>query len=75
MPDRIGDFLVTIGAITREQVDHVLRLQKGGDSRIFGEIALELGYLNDDAIKRYVDHMARQKAKPGAAEDAEEIGS
>ena len=74
MPDRIGDFLVTIGALTREQVDHVLRLQKGGDSRIFGEIALELRYLNDDAIKRYVDHMARQKAKPAAQEDVEEIG-
>ena len=74
MPDRIGDFLVTIGALTREQVDHVLRLQKGGDSRIFGEIALELRYLNDDAIKRYVDHMARQKVKR-AEEDVEEIGS
>ena len=74
MPDRIGDFLVTIGALTREQVDHVLRLQKGGDSRIFGEIALELRYLNDDAIKRYVDHMAKQKAKPAAKEDVEELG-
>jgi hypothetical protein len=59
MADRIGDFLVTIGAVTREQVDHVLRLQAQGDSRIFGEIALELRYLNDDAIKRYVDHMAK----------------
>jgi len=59
MADRIGDFLVTIGAITREQVDHVLRLQAQGDSRIFGEIALEFKYLNDDAIKRFVDHMAR----------------
>ena len=65
MPNRIGDFLVKIGAMSPEQVGHVLRLQESGDSRIFGEIALELGYLNDDAIKRYVDHMEKWKANPG----------
>jgi hypothetical protein len=65
MPNRIGDFLVKIGAMTPEKVDHVLRLQANGDSRIFGEIALELRYLNDDAIKRYVDHMERWKLNPG----------
>jgi hypothetical protein len=76
MPDRIGEFLLTIHAITREQVDHVLRVQAGGDSRLFGEIALELRYLNDDAIKRYVDHMEKQdKIKPGGAEPVEEIDS
>ncbi|MGA2641817.1 MAG: hypothetical protein ABSG21_13055 [Spirochaetia bacterium] len=64
MPNRIGDFLVKIGAMTSEQVDHVLRLQERGDSRIFGEIALELGYLNDDAIKRYVDHVEKWKTDP-----------
>jgi hypothetical protein len=59
MSKRIGEFLITISAMTREQVDHVLRLQAQGDSRIFGEIALELHYLNDDAIKRYVEHMEK----------------
>lgn len=59
MPDRIGEFLITIGAMTREQVDHVLSLQSKGDRRIFGEIALELRYLNDDSIKRYVDHLEK----------------
>jgi len=75
VPDRIGDFLITIGAITREQVDHVLRVQAGGDPRLFGEIALEFRYLNDDAIKRYVDHMDKQKLKPRGAEPVEEIDS
>jgi hypothetical protein len=73
MQDRIGDFLITIDAITREEVDHVLRLQAGGDTRIFGEIALELHYLNDDAIKKYVDHMERQKPRPGGDEPVEEL--
>jgi hypothetical protein len=75
MQDRIGDFLMRIGVMTREQVDHVLRVQAGGDSRIFGEIALDLRYLNDDAIKRYVDHMEKQKAGPGGEESVEKIGS
>jgi hypothetical protein len=65
MPNRIGEFLVKIGAMTPKQVDNVLRLQADGDSRIFGEIALELRYLNDDAIKRYVDHMEKWKLNPG----------
>jgi hypothetical protein len=65
MPSRIGEFLIKIGVITEEQVDDVLRIQKGGDSRLFGEIALELGYLDDNAIKRYVDHMDRQKKEQG----------
>ena len=73
MPERIGESLMTIGAITREQVDHVLRIQAGGDSRIFGEIALDLGYVDDEAIKRYVDHMEKQKIKPAAGEPLEEL--
>jgi hypothetical protein len=64
MANRIGEFLIKIGAMTQEQVDHVLGLQSKGDSRIFGEIALELGYLDDNAIKRYVDHLEKWKADP-----------
>jgi hypothetical protein len=61
MTDRIGDFLVKIEAMKSQQVEEVLRLQKGGDTRRFGEIATELRYINDDAIKRYVDYLEKQK--------------
>ncbi len=61
MADRIGDFLVRIGAMTPEQVAEVLRRQKGGDTRMFGEIALKLGYIQDDAIKRYADYLEKAK--------------
>jgi len=61
MAEKIGEFLVKIGAITQAQVDHVLELQSKGDSRIFGEVALELGYINDEAIKRYVDALEKFK--------------
>jgi hypothetical protein len=51
---KIGEFLVSIGAMKQYQVQDVLRVQKQGDKRLFGEIAIELRYIDDDAIKRYV---------------------
>ena len=61
-PERIGDFLVKIGAMTQEQVKSVLHLQEMGNKQRFGEIALALGYLNDDAIKRYLDYIEKQES-------------
>ncbi|MGA2481095.1 MAG: hypothetical protein ABSG63_20315 [Spirochaetia bacterium] len=55
METKIGEFLVQIKAMTNEQVGEVLRLQKSGDARMFGEIAIELGYIDDEAIKKYLD--------------------
>jgi hypothetical protein len=55
MENKIGEFLVQIGAMKQFQVDDVLRVQSEGDGRLFGEIAIELGYINDDAIKRYIE--------------------
>lgn len=69
MANRIGEFLIKIGAMNAEQVERVLKLQREGDTRIFGEIALELRYLSDDAIKRYVDHMELWKIDPDQAEN------
>ena len=68
MVNRIGDFLLKIGAMNQEQIEHVLKLQEEGATRIFGEIALELRYLNDDAIKRYVDHLEKWKLDPDTIE-------
>jgi hypothetical protein len=59
--ERIGDFLIRIGAMSRDQVADVLRAKKAGDSRLLGEIALELGYIGDDAIKRYVEYLEKQQ--------------
>jgi hypothetical protein len=50
----IGDGLVRIGAMTPQQVRKVLALQKAGDARRFGEIAIELGFVDDAAIVRYI---------------------
>ncbi len=55
MEERIGEGLIRIGAMTEEQVKDVLARQKDGTNRFFGEIAIELGYVDDEAIKRYLD--------------------
>ena len=55
MEERIGQGLSRIGAMTEEQVKDVLTRQKDGTNRLFGEIAIELGYVDDEAIKRYLD--------------------
>lgn len=56
MADRIGDFLVRIGAMQAWQVEDVLRVQAAGDPRLFGEIAVELRYINDAAIQKYIEY-------------------
>jgi hypothetical protein len=55
MTEKIGEFLVRIGVMKPYQVEEVLRAQKDGDDRLFGEIAIEFGYINNDAIKKYVE--------------------
>ena len=57
MADRIGDNLVKIGAMTQEQVKDILQRQKDGDNRLFGEIAIEFEYIDDDVIAEYVKRM------------------
>jgi len=39
MSEKIGEFLVRIGVMHPYQVGDVLRAQKAGDNRLFGEIA------------------------------------
>ena len=52
--ERIGEFFVRIGIITPEQVKEVLKIQKSEPDRLFGEIAIELGYINDKALDEYI---------------------
>ena len=53
--ERIGEGLIRIGAIKKDQVDNVLKLQNEGDDRLFGEIAVDLGYVNIEAIIDYLE--------------------
>jgi len=64
--ERIGEFLVKIGTMRPWQVDAILCAQAEGDRRIFGEIAIARGYIDDAALRRYVDVHALLAAGPQA---------
>lgn len=53
--ERIGEFLVKIGAMTAEQREDVIARQAKEPDRLFGEIAIESGYIDDAAVDRYLD--------------------
>jgi hypothetical protein len=53
MAERIGDFLVRTNAMQQVQVDEVLRAQKAGDTRSFGEIAMALGFVSKAALDAF----------------------
>jgi hypothetical protein len=59
---RIGDFLVRIGAMNTEQVYEVLTRQQMEPDRLFGEIAIELGYVNDAAIDKFLSERRSSEA-------------
>ncbi|MBU0926848.1 MAG: hypothetical protein KKA67_03810 [Spirochaetes bacterium] len=62
MAERIGDYLVRIGVMSEESVRAVLDIQdKEEEPRVFGEIAIELGFIDDSALKRYLDEKAASR--------------
>ncbi len=60
MGERIGEFFVQNGMMDTHQVEVVIQKQRAGDKRVFGVIALKLGYITEDALKVYVDHLEKQ---------------
>lgn len=56
--ERIGEFLVKIGAMTPQQRNEILELQKEPPPRLFGEIAVERGYINDATIDTFLGRKA-----------------
>jgi hypothetical protein len=61
MAEKIGEFLVGIGAMSASQVTVVINHQQTGDERLFGEIAMELGYLADnEPIDKFLEFQEKQ---------------
>ncbi len=61
--EKIGDFLVRIGVMQPWQLEDVLLAQRSGDARLFGEIAIELGYIEDAALQLYIESRGRQSQR------------
>ena len=62
MSEKIGEFLQRIGVINEHQVQEVLAAQQAGDNRLFGEIAIDFGYINDEVLKKYIEASASWKS-------------
>jgi hypothetical protein len=61
MAERIGEFLVALGIMKAADVTVVVNHQKAGDERLFGEIAMELGYLADnEPIDKFLEYQEKQ---------------
>ena len=60
--EKIGEFMVRIGALTEEQVQDILKRQRELEpDKLFGRIAVDLGYLNDEALHLYVTSRKKNK--------------
>jgi hypothetical protein len=59
LPDeglKIGEFLAEVGIMNLSDVDNILAMQTEGDSRMFGEIAISLGLIDDEALKLFLKY-------------------
>lgn len=53
--EKIGEGLIRIGAMTRDQVDDILNRQNSGNNSLFGIMALELGYIDDGTLITFLE--------------------
>lgn len=54
--------MIRIKALTREQVEDILRRQREEEpDKLFGVLAVELGYLNEKALDEYIKSKADKK--------------
>ncbi len=54
MAERIGDYLLRTGAMKQAQIDEVIKAQKAGDKRTFGQLAVGLGYITQAAVDAFL---------------------
>lgn len=52
--EKIGEGLVRVGSMNHDQVETVLTKQRRGDNRLFGEIAIDLGYVKVNSLIDYL---------------------
>lgn len=54
MREKIGQYLVRLDYLSFEQAEEVVRIQQENPGRKFGEIAVELGYIDRDILEEYI---------------------
>lgn len=58
LTEKIGEGMIRMGEMTKEQVETVLNVQAEGDARLFGEIAVDLGYIDLMSVIRYMEQLS-----------------
>jgi hypothetical protein len=62
--ERIGEGLLRLGRLESERVEQVVNIQKHGDNRLFGEIAVGLNFISVGDLLYYL-HGTRQSGHDG----------
>jgi len=52
--ERLGEVLVRLGALSKEQVDDILKYQKDHPGMLFGRIAIQLGYITEEKLDKFL---------------------
>ena len=52
--ERIGEFLRRIGALSNEQAEEILARQRETPDKKCGQSAVELGYISEDLIDKFL---------------------
>ena len=58
---KIGTGLLKMGAINHNQLEEVLKLQKNGDKRLFGQIAVSQKFTSKNVVENYLKDIKDQK--------------
>jgi len=51
---RLGELLLSLGALNQHQVSDILNYQKAHPDILFGQIGIRLGYITKDLLKEYL---------------------
>lgn len=60
---KIGSYFVKIGAIRNEDAQKIYDQQLQGDNRFFGDIAVELDLINDNALISFLKQHSAAKRR------------
>jgi hypothetical protein len=52
--EKIGQYLVRLDYLSFEQAEEVVRIQQESPGRKFGDIAVELGYIDREILEEYI---------------------
>ena len=53
--ERLGEFLVRLGVLTKDQVVEILAKQAVEPTKLFGQIAIELGFVKHGDIDAFIE--------------------